>query len=118
MGAFREDSGSVLKVKARLVAQGFEDMERNYVRKDSPTCGRENPRLVLALITLQSWKIHSMDIKLVFLQGKPIEREVLLKPSKKASTNKVWTLSTTVYGLCDTPRVWKCKGRADKHGRS
>ena len=96
----------VLKVKARLVAQGFEDMERNYVRKDSPTCGRENPRLVLALITLQSWKIHSMDIKLVFLQGKPIEREVLLKPSKKASTNKVWTLSTTVYGLCDAPRVW------------
>ena len=72
----------VLKVKARLVAQGFEGMERNYVRKDSLTCGRENPRLVLALITLQSWKIHSMDIKLVLLQGKPIEREVLLKPGQ------------------------------------
>ena len=54
----------VLKVKARLVAKGFEEMERNFVRKDSPTCVRENLRLVLALITLQSWKIHSMVIKI------------------------------------------------------
>ena len=50
---------------------------------------RENLKLVLALITLQSWKIHSMDIKSAFLQGKPIEREVFLKPPKEASTNKI-----------------------------
>ena len=31
----------VSKVKARLVAQGFEDMERNFARKDSPTCGEK-----------------------------------------------------------------------------
>ena len=44
----------VSRVKYRLLAQGFEDMERNFVRKDSPTCGRENHRLVLVLIALQS----------------------------------------------------------------
>ena len=31
----------VSKVKARLVARGFEDMERNFARKDSPTCGEK-----------------------------------------------------------------------------
>ena len=30
------------QVKARLVARGFEDAGRNDVRKDSPTCEREN----------------------------------------------------------------------------
>ena len=47
-----------------------------------------------------------MDIKSAFFQGKPIEREVSLKPTKEASTNKVWKLNTTVYGLCDAPKAW------------
>ena len=44
----------VLIVKARLVAQDFQDMERNFVRKDPPICSRENFRLILAAISLQS----------------------------------------------------------------
>ena len=44
----------VSKVRARLVARGFENTKKNFVRKDSPTCGRENFRPVLALITFQS----------------------------------------------------------------
>ena len=95
----------VLRVKYRMLARGFDDMERNFVRKDSQTCDRENHRLVLVLITLQSWKIHSMDIKSALLQRKPIEGEVLLKPPMEVSTNKVWKLNTIVYGLCDAPRV-------------
>ena len=47
-----------------------------------------------------------MDIQSVLLQGKPIERVVILKPPKEASTNKVWSMNATVYGLCDTPRAW------------
>ena len=63
-------------------------------------------RVVLALITFQSSKIHSMDTQSVFLQGKPIERVVFFKPPKEASTNKVWKMNATVYGLCDTPSAW------------
>ena len=40
-----------------------------------------------------------MDIKSAFLQSKPIEREVLLKPPKEVSINKVWKLYTTVWYL-------------------
>ena len=47
---------SVSKVKGRLVAQSFEDMDKNFVRKDSSTCGKENLGLVLPLITLQHGK--------------------------------------------------------------
>ena len=47
-----------------------------------------------------------MDIKTAFLQKKTMEREVFLKPSKEVSTNEVWKLNTTVFGLCDAPRAW------------
>ena len=47
-----------------------------------------------------------MVIKSAFFQGKPIAREVFLKPPIEASTNEVRKLNTTVYGLCDAPRAW------------
>ena len=94
------------QVKARLVARGFEDAGRDDVRKDSPTCGRENLRLLFALTSSCNWRINILDIKSAFLQGKSIERDVFIKPPKEANTNKLWKLNTTVYGLCDAPREW------------
>ena len=35
----------VSRTKAQLVAQGFEEMDGNTIRKDSSTCGKENLRL-------------------------------------------------------------------------
>ena len=81
-------------------------MDGNTIRKDSPTFGRENLRLILLISNLNGWKINTMDIKSAFLQGKPIERDVYLKPPKKAHTKKIWKLNTTVYGLGDAPRAW------------
>ena len=52
------------------------------------------------------WTIHSVDVKSAFLQGKEINRDVYVKPSQEAETDKLWKLKTTVYGLCDAPRVW------------
>ena len=94
------------QVKARMVAPGFEDAGRDNVRKDSPTCGRENLRLLFALTSSCNWRINILDIKSAFLQGKSIERDVFIKPPKEANTNKLWTLKTTVYGLRDAPREW------------
>ena len=51
------------RTKAQLVAQGFEEMDANTTRKDSPTCGRENLRLILLIINLNRWKINTVDIK-------------------------------------------------------
>ena len=53
----------VSRTKVRLVAQGFEEMDGNTIRKDSPICGRENLRLTILIINLNGWKINTMDIK-------------------------------------------------------
>ena len=88
----------VARTKARLVARGFE-INSNCIRKDSPTCGKENLRIVFLFIGMDDWKINAMDIRAAFLQGNPIEREVYLKLPKEAHIKKLWKLNTTVYGL-------------------
>ena len=96
----------ITRMKARLVARGFEEIENHNIRKDSPTCGKENLRLMFLLTSAHEWKVNSMDIRAAFLQGKPIERDVYLKPPKEAHTKKIWKINITVYGLCDAPRAW------------
>ena len=96
----------VVRTKARLVARGFEEIDSHCIRKDSPTCGKENLRLVFVFISMYDWKINTIDIRAAFLQGNPIEREVYLKPPKEAQTKKLWKLNTTIYGLGDAPRAW------------
>ena len=94
------------QVKAWLVARGFEDTGRDDVRRDFHTCGREHLRLLFAVTSSCNWRINTMDIKSAFLQGKSIERDVFIKPTKEANANKLRKLKTTVHGLCDAPREW------------
>ena len=62
---------------------------------------------MLALSVANSWKINSIDIKSAFLQGKPIDRKVYLKPPQEALIEgKLWCLNKAVYGLHDASRVW------------
>ena len=95
--------------KARLCVRGFEE-EQNF-RTDSPTCSREGIRIFLAMTSAHKWKIHSIDIKGVFLQGKETERRVFVKPPKEAKTTKLWLLLKCAYGLADAPRSWYLKIR-------
>ena len=95
-----------MKYKARLVARRFEVDNLNSIRKDSPTYCKDNFRLTLSIIISNKWTVRSVDVKSAFLQGKGIDRDVYLKPPKELGTKKLWKLKTTVYGLCDAPRVW------------
>ena len=92
--------------KARLVARGFEESNLIDIRKDSPTCCKENFRLLQAIAVTNKWKVHSLDIKSAFLQGNEIDCEVYLKPPSEAGMNSLWKLNISVYGLCDAPRAW------------
>ena len=91
-------------MKARYVLRGFEEEE--HFRTDSPTCLRETLRLALALFPTKQWRINSIDFKTAFLQGKPIDREIYVKPPREVNTNKIWKLKKTAYGLKDAPREW------------
>ena len=108
MNAFSKKWGKDRPVnKARLVARGFEEENLNKIRKDSPTCSKENLQIVLAIISSHQWQASSLDVKSVFrLQGNQTDRDLYLKPPKEANTGNLWKLKTTVYGLIDASRVW------------
>ena len=67
-----------LGTKARLCARGFEELQ-NF-RTNSPTCSREGIRIALSTIASNKWKLNSIDVKTAFLQGKPIERTIFIRP--------------------------------------
>lgn len=60
-------------------ARGFEE-DREYLRKDSPTCSKEAVRLALAFTSTKKWMHHSLDVKAAYLQGSRIERVLFLRP--------------------------------------
>ena len=92
--------------KARLVARGFEDFTDN-LEKDSPTCGHESLRVILAILAHRDWNLHSMDIKTAFLQGEVLQRDVYIMPPREADTRgKLWQLQKCVYGLSDASLHW------------
>jgi len=55
------------------------------------------------------WKIHQMDVKIAFLNGK-IEEEVYIEKSKCFETfdrdSHVCQLERALYGLKQAPRAW------------
>lgn len=102
------DQSGLVKFKARLVARGFED--KADVQTDSPTCCKESLRIMFAIMSVMNWTCHSIDIKAAFLQGKPIDRELYIRPPKEAyKEGTVWKLKTCVYGLNDASRTWYLK---------
>ena len=99
----------VLPIKSRLVARGYEeDLTNSNVRKDSPTAGKPLIKIFFAILATLRWLGQSIDVKAAFLQGKPLDREVFLKPPKEAANmeGKLWKLHKAVYGLNDASRVW------------
>ena len=96
--------GGKVSIKARLVARGYE--EDNNFRTDSPNSTKEGLCVVLSVFLSLNWSIKSIDVVTAFLQGKPMKREVYLRPPKEALTNKLWQLNKCVYGLSDASRHW------------
>ena len=102
----KEDKNQ-LTTKARLVIRGYEEMPEEQIRSDSPTCMKENVRMMLAVATSRNWKINTLDIKAAFLQGNKIIRDVYINPPKEfRKPGVLWKLNKVVYGLCDASRSW------------
>ncbi len=104
----RKIKGGKVQHKARSVARGFEE-NCESLRTDSPTCSKEALRLTIAIISSNHWKLHSIDIKSAFLQGTPMQRNVLIKPPKEAKTDCLWKMLKCPYGLADAGRLWYMK---------
>jgi len=91
------------KVKARLVARGFE--EEFTTQSDSPTISKCGMRMCLMVVSYQGWIMRSTDIKSAFLQSKEMTRQVFVTPPKEAENDdSVWKLKKCLYGLTDASR--------------
>ena len=62
-----------VKTKARLVVRGLEEIGKDDIPNDSPTCANKSLKTIVSTFTQKNWVPYSMNIKTAFLQGREIE---------------------------------------------
>jgi hypothetical protein len=71
--------GSVENFKARFVARGFTRKEGiDYEETFSPVARYTSIQTIISLALVLGWKLHQMDVKTTFLNGK-FEHEVFVE---------------------------------------
>ena len=96
----KEDhDGQKTKYKARLVAQGYKELEK--AQSDSPTAQRESFRLFLAVAaTVKIEALRSIDISAAFLQSDNLKRDVFVKvPKDIEKENVIWKLRLSLIHI-------------------
>ncbi|GKD22322.1 retrovirus-related pol polyprotein from transposon TNT 1-94, partial [Tanacetum coccineum] len=106
----RDKTGIVIKNKARLVAQGYNQQECiDYDQTFAPVARLEAIRIFLAFATYMNFIVYQMDVKSAFHNGK-LKEEVYVKqpPGFKSNEfpNHVYKLDKALYGLKQAPRAW------------
>ena len=105
-----DDSGTVVRNKARLVAQGYNQQEGiDYDETFAPVARLEAIRLLVAYAAHKGIKLFQMDVKTAFLNG-VLEEEVYVKQPPGFEDvdhpEHVYYLDKALYGLKQAPRAW------------
>jgi hypothetical protein len=106
----QDANGIVIHNKARLVAQGFSQVEGvDYGETFAPVARLESIRIMLAYATHHNFKLQQMDVKSAFLNG-PLNELVYVKQPPGFEDpnfpNHVYKLDKALYGLKQAPRAW------------
>ncbi|GJU94324.1 retrovirus-related pol polyprotein from transposon TNT 1-94 [Tanacetum coccineum] len=105
----RDETGIVIKNKARLVAQGYNQQEGiDYDETFAPVARLEAIRIFLAFATHMNFIVYQMVVKSSFLNGKLKEVYVKQPPGFESGefSNHVYKLDKDLYGLKQAPRAW------------
>jgi hypothetical protein len=95
------------RLKERLVAQGYEDKEKDIVSSDSPVASSAAQRLLLSLLAELPWIPNSWDFTTAYLQGKSLTRDVfVVPPIDFVGSHVVWRLKKPLYGIVSAPKSW------------
>ena len=71
--------GSIEKYKARFVARGFTKKEGiDYDETFAPVARYTTIKTIISCAAVFRWKLHQMDVKIAFLNGK-IDEEVYIE---------------------------------------
>jgi hypothetical protein len=104
------EDGEVVRNKARLVAQGYSQVEGLDFRETfAPVARFEAFRILLAFAAFKEFKLYQMDVKSAFLNG-VIQEEVYVRQPPGFESPKypdrVYKFSKVLYGLKQAPRAW------------
>ncbi|KAF5094301.1 hypothetical protein DV451_005044 [Geotrichum candidum] len=105
--------GSIDRYKARLVAQGFSQIEGiDYNETFAPVVRYETVRLLFAISAQFQMLVHHMDVTTAFLNG-DLSEEIYMKQPKgfeeKGHEDLVCKLNKSLYGLKQAPSCWNEK---------
>ena len=107
--------GSLDRYKAHLVALGNkQEYGVDYEETFAHVAKMTTVRTILAIAASQSWRLHQMDMKNVFLHG-DLQEEIYMKlPSgmTTSSPHDVCKLRRSMYGLKQAPNAWFEKFRS------
>jgi hypothetical protein len=101
--------GNILRYKARLVAQGFSQVEGvDYKETFAPVANRTTLRLVMSLAATMDLELQQMDVCTAFLNASLSESEQMFMklPGGELTEGEVVKLQKCLYGLKQAPREW------------
>ncbi|GJR38238.1 retrovirus-related pol polyprotein from transposon TNT 1-94 [Tanacetum coccineum] len=105
-----DESGGVLKNKARLVAQGFKQEEGIDFEESFTLVARIKAiRIFVAYAAHKNMIIYQMNVKTDFLNGEPKEEVYVSQPEvfvDQDNQSHVYKLKKALYGLKQAPRAW------------
>ncbi|KAI3815830.1 hypothetical protein L1987_15513 [Smallanthus sonchifolius] len=106
----KDDQGVLVRNKARLVVQGFNQQEGiDYTEVYAPVARLEAIRLFLAFTSFKGFKVFQLDVKSAFLYEKVKEEVYVCQPpgfEDPLNPNMVFKLDKALYGLHQAPRAW------------
>ena len=106
----RDENGVIVRNKARLVAQGFNQEEGiDYEETFAPVARLESIRMLLAFACHKGFTLFQMDVKSAFLNGYILEEVYVEQPpgfQNHKYPDHVFKLKKALYGLKQAPRAW------------
>jgi hypothetical protein len=102
--------GSPTKLKARLVARGFQQREGlDFDETYAPVAKYNTLRTLLVLAGHHGWAVHHLDVATAFLNGQLQEDVYVVQPQgfeDPAHPHQVCKLDKALYRLRQSPRCW------------
>ena len=109
-GNKQDEHGMVTRNKARLVSQGFTQIEGlDFGETYAPVARLESIRILHAYAAHHDFKLYQMDVKSAFLNGPLSELVYVEQPpgfEDPKYPNDVYKLDKALYGLKQVPRAW------------